>query len=210
MLLSNRKELSADPQNQMGIEEFANVVNMAGDDVSLASASELFDILDTDKGGTISLNEFRINSIQMGMRAARATSRIATDDKLPRERQFNNLTREEKRHVHNLCGLGQVSAAVDRLTSRVESFRQNEDMLKLMKHYADEILTASDFCFLLAATGPPVSATLETPPAMLHLTELKPRPLLKWENLTVSICVSFRYLQLDLTGCTNALHHPAG
>ena len=59
MLFLNRKVLSLDESEELRLEDFANVVSMIDDTATIKDIATLFDQMDEDEGGTVSMRYLR-------------------------------------------------------------------------------------------------------------------------------------------------------
>ena len=166
----------------MSLEDFAQVVEMMDDKPSIKDISSMFEQLDEDRGGTLSLNELRTGAIGMGMSGLKNSEEEQVDAK---ELKFSELSDVQKTDVRKLLGFPPEDPSVDRLRAMLRELEGKQHTVETIKQCTEDIQAAVNMCVLAAAIGPPCTSALDplSPFNKKQQFELAERPLLPWGQL---------------------------
>eukprot|EP01043_Picozoa_sp_COSAG02_P067113 COSAG02_NODE_10670_length_1886_cov_1.558478_4_plen_131_part_01 len=131
----------------MSLEDFAQVVEMMEDDPSIKDISTMFEQLDEDRGGTLSLNELRTGAIGMGMSGMKNSDGERNAD--AKELDFAQLSGVQKTDVRKLLGFPVEDPSVDRLRAMLRELEYTQHTIETIKQCTEDIQEAVNMCILV-------------------------------------------------------------
>ena len=185
MVVLNRHVLREDPTEELKLEEFANVVTMIDDNATIKDIATIFDDMDEDGGGTVSLSELRSGAVQLGLKVKQkgADTAVQTGEDITKL-TYGELDANRKEDVRRLLNFPGESPVIDRLRTEHLRWSAKHSQLTQIKERVDNILYAINQCTFLTNVGPP---SLSVDASQKFKTfQLADRPLIKWADLSSS------------------------